>query len=108
MLSLVPHKLPMWFVKVSFDLDLNNFVFSKVMAAMTSHLFRCNLSHPSYLLVRVGLFTPYKQLLLLTYISNRFPLRLDKNFQHSTERQVLITDQPYIFIFFQTVTKILQ
>ena len=38
----------------------------------------------------------------------RFPLRLDYNFQHSTERPVLITDQPYMFIFFQTVAKILQ
>ena len=37
-----------------------------------------------------------------------FPLRLDYNFQHWTERPVLITDQPYISIFFQTLTKILQ
>ena len=38
----------------------------------------------------------------------RFPLRLDNNFKHSTERSVLITDQTYMFIFFQSDTKILQ
>ena len=41
-----------------------------------------------------------------TVLNIRFPLRLD--FQHSTERPVLITDQPYIFIFSPTITKILQ
>ena len=30
---------------------------------------------------------------------HRFSLRLDQNFQHSTERPVWITDQPYMFIF---------
>ena len=36
----------------------------------------------------------------------RFPLRLVKNFGHSTGRPVLITDQPYMFIYSPTVAKI--
>ena len=41
-------------------------------------------------------------------IFSRFPLRLNQNFLHSNEGTVLITDQPYIFTFFQNVTKIWQ
>ena len=41
-------------------------------------------------------------------LHTRFPLRLDWNFQHSTESPVLIIDQPYMTIFFTTVTQILQ
>ena len=40
------------------------------------------------------------------YLVSRFPLRLDYDFQHSTERPILITDQPYTFIFFLTGNKI--
>ena len=39
-------------------------------------------------------------------INNRVPLRLFEKFGHSTGRPDLITDQPYIFIFSQTVAKI--
>ena len=37
----------------------------------------------------------------LQLLDIRFPLRLDQNFQHTTERPVLITDQPQMTIFLQ-------
>ena len=48
----------------------------------------------------------YFRVSVVGWVVVRFPLTLDCNFQHSTERPVLITDQPYMFIFPQLLPKL--